>query len=205
MCGHLFNSESPSASELKNLQTDFPNATMHFNHFIKLHNLKSIDKKHLLLQMAQGAGVLCANTQASIDAININIFLQYGTKLTINNLGLIFYQIKDDSCYTHIPKPELFESMNPYELGVLDKGDAPVTLIRIFFTLCAKTSSITVTRHATLPGCGAIVYGVWISSLSPNFLKPIDRSQTAIWDSLLQVSYGWKQIYKAETDVDKEL
>ncbi|KAF8345534.1 hypothetical protein F5887DRAFT_1074262 [Amanita rubescens] len=106
------------ASESKNLQTNFPNAMMHFNHFIKLQDLKSIDKKHLLLQMTQGAGVLCTNTQALIDAINV--FLQDGTKLTIDNLGLMFSQIKNGPHFMHIPKPELFKSMNPYKLGVLD-------------------------------------------------------------------------------------
>ncbi|KAF8324798.1 hypothetical protein F5887DRAFT_1022029 [Amanita rubescens] len=203
VCGHLFNSESPSISELKNLQTDFPNATMHFNHFVKLHDLKSINKNHLLLRMTRGAGVLCANTQASIDAINV--FLRDGTKLSNDNFGLIFSQIKNDPHFTHIPKPELFESMNPYKLGVLDEGDAPVPLVRIFFALGAKTSSITVTRHATLPGYNAIVYDIWVSGLSPDFLKPIDRSQTVVWNGLLQASYGWKEIYKTETDVDKEL
>ena len=44
----------------------------------------------------------------------------------------------------------------------------------------------------------------WISCLSPDFLKPIDGPQTVIWDGLLQATYGWKEIYKAETDVDKE-
>jgi len=199
---HLFNSESQSASELKDLETDFPDATMHFNHFVKLHDLKSIDKKQLLLRMTRGAGVLCANSQAAIDAINV--FLRYGTKLTIDNLGLMLSQIKNDPRFTHVPKPELFETMNPYKLGILDEGDAPVPLVRIFFALGAKTSSITVTRHAALPGYDAIVYDIWISGLSPDFLKPIDGSQTVVWDGLLQASYGWKEIYKAEIGVDKE-
>ena len=37
--GHLF-SKSQSASGLKNLLHDFPEATMHFNHFVKLHDFK---------------------------------------------------------------------------------------------------------------------------------------------------------------------
>ncbi|KAF8735166.1 hypothetical protein AX14_002621 [Amanita brunnescens Koide BX004] len=157
-----------------------------------------LNKKHLLLRMTQGAGVLCANTQASIDAINI--FLRDGTKLTVDNLGLVFYQIKNNPCYTHTPKPELFEPMNPYKLGVLDEGDAPVPLVRIFFAFGAKTSSITVTRHATLLGYNAIFYDIWISGLSPDFLKPVDRSQTVA--SSKRPTVG-KTFYKA--DVDKEL
>ena len=199
--GHLFN-KSPSASALKNLQHDFPQAKMHFNHFVKLHDFKSIDKECLLLLMTRGAGVLCANNHVSIDAVNV--FLQSGTKLTIDNLGLILYQIKNDSHYSHIPKPKLFESMNAYDLGILKSGDAPVPVIRIFFALAAKTPSLHVNRHAPSPSYNAVVYDIWSAGLSSDFLNPIDP-QTDIWDSLLQVSYGWKDIYKAATDVEKEL
>jgi hypothetical protein len=199
--GHLF-SKSPSASELKNLRHDFPQATMHFNHFVKLHDFKSINKECLLLLMTRGAGVLCANNHASIDAVNV--FLQSGTTLTINNLGLILYQIKNDSHYSHIPKPKLFESMNPYDLGILKAGDTPIPVIRIFFALTAKTPGLYVNRHAPSPTYNAIVYDIWSAGLSSDFLNPIDP-QTDIWDGLLQASYTWKDIYKAATDVEKEL
>jgi hypothetical protein len=41
--------------------------------------------------------VLCANNHTSINAINV--FLQSGTKLSLDNLGLILYQIKNDANY----------------------------------------------------------------------------------------------------------
>ena len=175
---------------------------MHFNHFIKLHDFKSINKESLLLLMTRGAGVLCANNHTSIDAVNV--FLQSGTKLTTNNLGLILYQIKNDSHYSHIPKPNLFESMNPYDLGILQATDDPVPVIRIFFALAAKTPSLHVNRHAPSSAYGAVVYDIWSAGLSADFLNPIDP-HTDIWDSLLQASYSWKEIYKAATDVEKEL
>jgi hypothetical protein len=199
--GHLF-SKSPSASGLKSLQHDFPQAMMHFNHFVKLHDFKSIDKECLLLLMTRGAGVLCANNHTSIDAVNV--FLKSGTKLTIDNLGLILYQIKNDSHYSHNPKSKLFESMNPFDLGILKAEDAPVPVMRIFFALAAKTPSLHVNRHAPSPTYGAVVYDIWSAGLSSDFLNPIDP-QTDIWDSLLQVSYGWKDIYKAATNVEKDL
>jgi hypothetical protein len=199
--GHLF-SKSPLASELKNLQHDFPGAMMHFNHFVKLDDFKSIDKECLLLLMTRGAGVLCANNHTSIDAVNV--FLKSGTTLTINNLGLVLYQIKNDSHYSHIPKPKLFDSMNPYDLGILKAEDAPVPLIRVFFALAAKTPSLHVTRHAPSSTYGAVIYDIWSAGLSSDFLNPIDP-QTDIWDGLLHASYGWKEIYKAATNVEKEL
>jgi len=48
---------------------DFLTATMHFNHFVKPHDCKSIDKESLL--MTRGVGVLCANNHTSIDAVNV--------------------------------------------------------------------------------------------------------------------------------------
>ncbi|KIL67286.1 hypothetical protein M378DRAFT_9526 [Amanita muscaria Koide BX008] len=201
MYGHLF-SESPSPSELQKLKSEFPNAMMHFNHFVKLHDFKSIDKECLLLLMTRGAGVLCANKHPSIDAVNV--FLPSGTKLTIDNLGLILHQVKNDAIYTHIPKWKLFESMNPYDLGILKEGDAPVPVIRIFFALAAKTPSLHVNRHDPSPNYDAVIYDIWSAGLSSEFLSPID-SRTTIWDALLQASYGWKEIYKAPTKVEKEI
>jgi len=105
--GHLF-SESPSASGLENLQHEFPDAKMHFNHFIKLLDFKTVNKKSLLLLVTRGAGVLCADNYPSLNAVTV--FLKSGTKLTIDNLGLILYQISNDPRYTHIPNQN---SLNP--------------------------------------------------------------------------------------------
>jgi hypothetical protein len=193
--GYLF-SKSPSASGLEGLQRDFPDATMYFNHFIKLHDFKSIDKKRLLLLTTRGAGVLCANNHNSIDAVNV--FLKSGTGLTLDNLGLALYQFKNDPRYTHIPKPKLFEPMDPYDVGILKEGDTPVPVVRIFFALAAKTPSLHVTRHAPSPTYGVVIYDIWCAGLSPDFLKPIG-ARTDVWDGLLQASYGWKDIYKTKT------
>jgi hypothetical protein len=52
---------SQSAAALKELWHNFPDAKMHSNHFIKLHDYKSIDKLCLLFLVTRAAGVLCAN------------------------------------------------------------------------------------------------------------------------------------------------
>jgi hypothetical protein len=192
----------PISLRIKDLAESFSKAVMHFNHFIKLHDYKSIDRECLLLLMTRDAGMLCANNHASIGAVNV--FLHSGTKLAINNLGLILYQIKNDSHYSHIAKPNLFQSMDPYDLGILKEGDAPVPVIRIFFPLAAKTPGFQVTRHAPSATYTAVVYDIWSAGLSSNFLDPIDP-RTDVWDDLLQASYGWKEISKATTDVEKDL
>lgn len=197
----LFQAESAEA--LGKLREDFPDAKMHFNHFIKLHDYKSVNKESLLLLMTRGAGVLCANNYTSIDAVNV--FLRSGTKLSIDNLGLILYQIKDDSDYTHNPKPKLFDTMDLYDRGILQAGDAAVPVIRIFFALAARTPCLHVTRHDPSSTYDAVIYDIWCAGLSPEVLNPIKGHTTDIWHGLLQASYGWENTYKAGSDVEKNL
>lgn len=56
---YLFQKNTTSIME--RLKHDFPITMIHFNHFIKLHNYKSVNKEFLLLLMTQGASVLYAN------------------------------------------------------------------------------------------------------------------------------------------------
>ena len=206
VCGNLFNPSAcvGTASALKRLEQDFPEAMMHFNHFVKFHDFSSVNKTKLLYLTTRGAGGLCANSQDAIDTINI--FLKSGTKITIDNIGFILCQVKNDSVYSQYPKKKYFDSMDPYRLSILDEADKAVPLIKIFFALAAKTPSFHVTRHNPSPEYDAVVYEIWISGLSQDFLAPIkDNHQAIIWESLLQASYGWKDIYKAETTAARDL
>jgi hypothetical protein len=210
--GHLFRDPaaliqndivSPeSARALQALHTDFPNANMHFNHFVKLHDYKSIDKRCLLLMMSRAAGILCANNHSAIDAINV--FLRSGTKLSIDNLGLILYQIKNDYKYNQNPRPEAFAAMNPYNLAILKAGDAAVPLIRIFFALASPTPALVVTKHNPSFSYNAVVYDIWCAGISPKVLniKPLEADT---WEALVQASYGWKDLYKTETVLERNL
>jgi len=193
---------SQTITALKTLEQDFPDAKMHFNHFIKLHDFRFINKESLLLLMTRGAGAVCDNSQASIDAVNV--FLISGTEFRTDNLGAILYQIKNNAVYNDKPEPKLFASMNPYDLKILAPEDKPIPIIRIFFALAAKTPSLHVTRHPPTSTYNAIIYDIWSAGLSSKFLSPITPNND-IWKALLQASYGWKAIYKAETDVAKDL
>jgi hypothetical protein len=205
--GHLFRDpaafvSSESARALQALHTDFPDANMHFNHFVKLHDFKSIDKQCLLLMMTRAAGILCTNNNTAMDAINA--FLRSGTKLSIDNLGLILHQIRNDYKYNQNPRPEAFAAMNPYDLGILKAGDAAVPLIRIFFALASPTPALVVTRHDPTPSYNAVVYDIWCAGFSSKFLN-IDPPETDTWEALVQASYGWKELYKTQTVLEQNL
>ena len=81
--------DANSIRALDMLPQDFPNAQVHFSHFVKVHEYKAIDITSLLLLQGRGAAVLCANNQTGIVAINV--FLKDGTKLDRDNAGLILY------------------------------------------------------------------------------------------------------------------
>jgi hypothetical protein len=189
--------------DLQTLRTDFPDAKMHFNHYVNVHEYAVINAGSLMLLFSRGAGILCANNQYAIDGINP--FLCNGEGLSLNNLGLILWQGKNDSAFTATSQPALFTAMDVYKLRILKEGDAAVPLIKIVFALAARTPSITVDRHPpSTTGYNAVVYDIWCAGLSPDILKAVEPTQATIWDALLQASYGWRSIYEGP-GVDKDL
>ncbi|KDR72943.1 hypothetical protein GALMADRAFT_252299 [Galerina marginata CBS 339.88] len=198
MSGHLFKNctHIATSSALESLRQDFPDAYIHFNHFVKLQSFDSIDKQFILLLVTRGAAVLCADNQPFIDGVNV--FLKAGTNISVDNLGLLLWQVKNDASFTDIPEPDKFESMDPYNLNILKTGDAPVPVIRMFFALAAERPSLHVTRHEPSKGYGAVKYDIWIGGLSSDYLNPVEVGKAGIWEAILQASYGC-DIYKAET------
>jgi len=195
--------DANSIRALGMLRKDFPNAQLHFSHFVKVHEYKAIDITSLLLLQGRGAAVLCATNQTGVDAINV--FLRDGTKLVRDNAGLVLHQIKNNSRYSTKPQQKLFDVMDPYDLEILEAGDPAVPLIRIVFALAARTPSLNVVRHNPTKEYPAVIYEIWCAGISPDILGPIEQQQVGIWDSLLQASYGWKELYKATSEVTADL
>ncbi len=177
--------DAKSSRALRMLPKDFPNAQLHFTHFVKVHEYRAIDLDSLLLLQGRGAAVLCANNQMAIDSINV--FLKNNTKLVRDNAGLTFSQVKNALKYSMKPQPDVFAAMDPYNLGVLEEGDAAVPLIKIVFALAAKTPSLNVVRRAPTKEYAAVVYEIWCAGLSPDILGPVIPQ--------------WKEQYKTTSQV----
>ena len=186
-----------SINALQNLSNDFPDAQLHFNHFVKVHEQKAIDITSLLLLLGRGAGVLCANNQRGIDSVIT--FLNSGTMLSRQNGGFILSQVKNDPKFSHVPQDELFTAMDPYKLGIIEPGDGAVPLIKIVFALAAKTPYLNVVRHGPTKDYNAITYEIWCAGISPDILGPVQGQDAGMWDALLQASYGWKDLYKTKS------
>lgn len=187
---------------LRVLFEDFPNSKMHFNHYVKVHEYAAIDAESLLLLFSRGAGILCANNQYAIDGINP--FLYNGPKLSMGNFGLILWQSKNDSAFTHEPRPELFGAMDVYKLKILKEGAPAIPLIKIVFALAAKDPSLSVTRRPPSSDYNAIIYEIWCAGISPDIFTAVERSQAGIWAGLLRASCGWGSIYQGP-NVDEGL
>jgi len=103
--GHLFRKHSAPTQEvnesslkaLASLESDFPNAQLHMNHFVKVHEHKVITLASLLLLQGRGAGVLCGSNRQGLDAAIS--FLHDGPSLVETNGGLLQVQIKNDESY----------------------------------------------------------------------------------------------------------
>ncbi|KAL0946391.1 hypothetical protein HGRIS_012620 [Hohenbuehelia grisea] len=176
------------------LATDFRDAKMHFNHYIKLHEQSAIDRDCLLLQSGRGAAIMCAPNQTSIDLIHP--FLVNGDLIVPDNAGLGLIQVNNDEKYGLSSHGELFQSMDPYHLGILQADDPPVPLVRIVFALASRKSGVVAVRHAPSEEYNAVRYDIWIAGLSSDFLHPIrGNDDEDIWNAILGASHGWRGIY----------
>ncbi|THH08631.1 hypothetical protein EW146_g8931 [Bondarzewia mesenterica] len=127
----------------RSLKDAFADAKMHFNHFIKVHDRKLLCPKYLLFFASRGIGVLCGNSQGGIDAFLP--FTYRGSQLTLENMGVILWQFKNDGRYTSGVKEWVFDAMNPYELGLFhEEADAVVPVIRVVFALAGKIPCLKV-------------------------------------------------------------
>lgn len=205
--GEIFRQQVPSLlvnersiHALQQISEDFPQAQLHFNHFIKVHENNAIDLTSLLLLQGRGAGVLLANNQTAIIT-----FLKDSTTLTRPNAGLILTQITHGSNYSNVPQNRLFCAMDPYDLAILKQGENAVPLIKIVFALAAKSPSLNVIRYDPHSEYGAVVYEIWCAGMSPDILGPIEHQEVGVWDGLLQASYGWKELYKTTSPVSRDL
>jgi hypothetical protein len=172
----------------KELLADFPNAKMHFNHYVRIHEHVLINSESLLLLSTRGAGVLCATGQHFIDGINP--FLCNGTTLSHGNLSLILWQSKNKLAFTDEPQQKLFDYMDVYSLKILEKNDAAIPLIKIIFALAAEKPCLRVNRRSPSSGYNAVIYEVWCAGLTRETFNAIYLTDGRIWPALLRASYG---------------
>ena len=122
------------------LKETFAMAKIHFNHFIKIHDRSLLRREYLLYLASRGIGALCATSQAGIDVFVP--FMFKGSVMKPHSVGVILFQFKNDDRHSTTINTSLLDSMDPYDLGFFNEGDANVPIIRIVFALAGRLTCL---------------------------------------------------------------
>ncbi|KIL63609.1 hypothetical protein M378DRAFT_164281 [Amanita muscaria Koide BX008] len=194
----------------------FEKSKMYFNHFIKVHDLKVINRDFLWRLIARGAAVLCADNQGGIDVLLP--FLYLDNKLGRDNVSGIFIQVKNDQIFSSTPNLFLFDAMDPYILGFFDVDEQkPVPIIRMVFALASSESCIKAvegaslrknpTRTATPKGkeraCPPYTaYDIWCAGTSAETFSVVRPGDEEVYSDLLKLCRPFPGVYEAHTEID---
>jgi hypothetical protein len=191
----------------------FAHSRIYFNHFIKVHDFKVINRKFLWALKARGAAVLCANNQWGIDVILP--FVYEDATLRRDNISAILIQVKNSGSYSSAPNLFVFDAMNPYFLQIFDMiEEKPLPIIRLVFTLASKTAGVEVVTTTTLrnPLRAAkgkkkraappfTTYDVWCAGASSATFAVITREQEPVYESLLKIGNVFPAVYESQTSL----
>jgi hypothetical protein len=126
--------------------------------------------------------------------------------LHANNLGGIIWQSKTSGEFSDLPVPELFDVMDPFRLGIVDREDESedVPLIRVVFVLGAGPPSVKVLPLNTAK-TSYTSYVILCSGVSSDCLAQVEKVTEDTWQSLVLASHGWQDIYTASDPQTKAL
>lgn len=117
---------SRGTHEPRSFKDVFSRANMHFNHCVKRHDAGMLTRSMLLGFIARGAAIV---HQPAVDMIVP--FLFYDLKLVKWNVGFILAKVDGGA----VPRAGLFDTMDPFVLGLFEDGEPTVPIIRIVFAL----------------------------------------------------------------------
>jgi hypothetical protein len=201
----------------RSFEETFKNSRIYFNHFIKIHDPKVINRGFLWGLIARGAAVLCATNQAGTDVILP--FLYFDAKLQRDNVSAILIQVKNDKRYSTTPNIFLFDAMNPYFLRFFDMDEAnPLPIIRMVFALAASDAGVEVIEHTIArknPPRKAkgkkqkkraplfTAYDIWCAKASIDTFAVItaDEEHAGTYAALLKVGSVFPKAYEAQTTI----
>ena len=190
----------------------FAHSRIYFNHFVKVHDFKVINRKFLWALKARGAAVLCANNQWGIDVMLP--FVYEDATLRRDNISVILIQVKNSGSYSNAPNLFLFDAMNPYFLQIFDMTEEkPLPIIRLVFALGSKNAgveAVTTTAVRRNPPRAArgkkkivappfTTYDVWCAGASSATFAVITPEQEPVYESLLKIGNVFPAVYESQT------
>jgi hypothetical protein len=179
-------------------EDDFKDSVFHMNHFIKVHDHASLSRDNLARFLVRGAGLLCGNNQKGVDAV-MPALRNKDSKFSDWSYDYLLYQVKNDLKYTATPQWKLYNSMDPFELGIINDNNPPSNFIRIVFALAARNPALHLQKTRTeRGGCNCVYYDIWCAGIDPDLLLPVKEEEVDHWVALLQLSRSWEDTYKGD-------
>ena len=124
------------------LKEAFADVYVHFNHFIKPLEQDDLDFGTLQEMFARNAAVLYATNQHGIDVAMPTI---KGHVVVKTAASLFVIKLKNDTNYSAAVQEDLFHSMNPVTLGLINEDEVlPVPLIRMVLCLAGKRKAVRI-------------------------------------------------------------
>ena len=153
---------------------------------------------------------LGANCQPGFDAVYP--FLYEALELNLEKLGFIIVQVKNDSNENQATGDDVFQKMDPFECGLLDKSKKDtltVPIIRIVFWLPGTKHSMTSQVYSS-PSNGAAIlddcqqplitsYDYVCSGVSPDVLRPV-KQHPEMWTAMLNKRSDWLDFIDASEE-----
>jgi hypothetical protein len=197
-CYHVPDRAQPLANE-------FADSKIWFNHFVKVDDYQVLNRAFLWGFILRGAGIICASGQAGCDIV---LPFVYGDEnLSRSNVSTIIIQVKNSTRFSCKLDGLLFDTMNPFKLGIFEKGAAPVPIIRIVMALAAKGSRIlpripplrrnkprsakaaaSKKMNPDCPPANFTSYDLWLAGASHDTFRLITQNETGRYDQILRLS-----------------
>ena len=193
----------------------FVNARMHFNHFARPYERKTISSQYLMRFLARGAAALGANCQPGFDAVYP--FLYEVLDLDVEKLGFIIVQVKNDSNTSRKTHSEIFQKMDPFQCRLLAREESKtpsrftVPIIRILFSLSSTKNIVEPVEYGS-PSEGATTlddrqqplftsYDYVCSGVSPTILRPVAKHPDN-WNALVNRRSDWHDFIESSGEAD---
>jgi len=184
----------------------FNDAKIWFNHVIKIEDGDMIHIRHLWKYMSRGAMILCPPGHYGIDIVIPVCFK--GNTLARNNMTAIVIQVKNATRYKEKISGNLFNHMDPFDIGLLSSEDDPLPVVRLVFALASNDPGVTVAPHPSRhSGHGFTAYDIWCAGMSPETFGCIgmDRSSYIhLLERSLQVNQAYDLVDVQEEYADTE-
>ena len=113
---------------------------MWFNHVIRVEDSQLINSKYLWMFITRGAMVSCTHNQEGVDIV-LPICLKK-QKLSPDNVSAILIQVKNAEKFRDEIDKKLFDGMDPFWVGLFNKGSSTNPVIRMVFALASDRAGV---------------------------------------------------------------